>query len=394
MTFSTTSFADIALLEGRWTAGAVFRLNGNAKTNVHIEFDGGWSLQLVEGKSFAIIRGCDLTGFEPVTASAAAAASRGLDLLCAYDQPAYAFSRAADEFIVFWPERDRLQICWFSTHRFGFSMRGNLHAGVQDETEEVRSKREWRHHPSFSHFRRSQLETDLSDSYRHAYLALESILDSIHPQSHGQPEGDWLQKSLAAASRLSEATLSDSERAAKVADRFSNWYERERNRLFHAKESRAAIHQLSRTEFDSLIRKKRALLTFYISLCRVHLGVRNGAGGGITHPGFEGILQRYDEIGLSVCTMSDSEPRERSADASMIREPHSATPSGDGYFTCRNAKLPESRRVDRWEVASPEGLIFWEEWSDGGLALGALDRLSLRLRLVGGSGDFAQRFLT
>jgi len=222
---SATSVNDIPLVRDSWASGVAFELDRPADRDVDIEFDGGWSLELMAGHKTCVVRGSDLRGFWPVFGAASAAAVRGLDLLCAHDGPGHAIVKWSDEHLVFWPTgKDRLQICCASTYRFGFTMRAEARVVRADGTEVVRSERPWIHHASYNHFRRSQLESDLSDSYRHAYLALEALLDSVLPQGSAN-EGEWVAAALERADKIAPLPPSSQKGESASARAKRRWYE-------------------------------------------------------------------------------------------------------------------------------------------------------------------------
>ena len=389
-----TSVNDIPLVRDSWTSGVVFELDRPAHRDVDIEFDGGWSLELMSGHKTCVVRGSDLKGFRPVFGAASAAAVRGLDLLCAHDGPAHAIARWADDHLVFWPTgKDRLQICWASTYRFGFTMRAEARVVRANGTEVVRSERPWIHHVSYTHFRQSQLESDLPDSYRHAYLALEALLDSVLPQGSAN-EGEWVAAALESADKIVPLPPSSQKGESASAQAKRRWYEEERLRLFHAKPSRAKAINPEAVDYDALLTKKQELLGYYVNLARSVLHLRRG-GGMMTKVAFEmSVLERYENAAPVVVALGDGIPAERGEDSKVIREPHGTKPTGEGVFYCRRVALPDGRRVRRWEFRIPTDLAAYVELEQGVLYLDERDALSTRLRLALGSGDYRQRFDT
>lgn len=384
---STSSVNDIPLIGDVPSAGAVFEIDKPAAADLDFTFDGGWSLQAKSGESVVVVRGSDLKDFRPLFGSVPAAASRGLDLLCVTGAPAYALSKSAEEGIYFWPENDGLRIHWYDTLPINVTGRATLTVGAAVEGR----TRVLNRHPSFAHFRRSQIESDLGDSYRHAYLALESLLDSISPYVPGQAEGEWLMVALAAANGLVASGGASAPAAA--TQQYQDWYESERNSLFHSKSSRSARDPVLTSEtFKSLLRKKNSLLSFYMGVLNVHLGAPNISGGGLTYDGFESILDRYDSGDFAAYAEDDADPPNISTTAPLLREPF-GQPNGEGHYLCRNLPVPETRRVKTWWASFESERSIWAE-SAGVLQVDEHDDLSAGLLIENRVTSFRNRFMT
>jgi hypothetical protein len=380
---SRSSVNGIPLIRDAPSAGAVFEIDRPAASDLDFSYDGGWSLQAKSGERLVVVRGSDLRDFRPLFASVPAAASRGLDLLCVTGGPAYALSKVTEEGIYFWPRDGDLRIHWYGTLPINVTGRASLTVGgaVQGRTRVLN------HHPSFAYFRRSQTETDLGDSYRHAYLALESLLDSIAPHVPGQPEAQWLLAALAAANGL--VASGTAAPAAIAAQQYTEWYDSERNFLFHSKSSRSAREPaLTGDAFKRLLHKKNSLLTFYVAV----LGAPNISGGGLTHAGLESILARYDSGDFTARTEDDADPPNTSSAAPLLREPY-GQPNGEGRYLCRDLPVPETRRVKKWWAILDGEKCIWCDFA-GALEVGHRDELSAGLQIENRASSFRNRFLT
>jgi hypothetical protein len=232
----------------------------------------------------------------------------------------------------------------------------------------------------------------LSDSYRYAYLALESILSDIRPPRANEGEGEWLVDALREATKL--ASLSpdfsvggrDPVEAAK-----EEWYNRERLRLFHSKSARPVSAVLTERDFERLLKKKHDLLSFFISLCRVQLNLRRG-GGGMTNHTIESILSEWDCRELRFELFDDSNPAISGGEVAGFRELHSPVPSDRGAFYARRVTLPPSRRVLSFNMTSDIGLMVWNVLDAGALEVGEHDELGVRLATIFCSADFKYDF--
>ncbi len=382
----------IPLLRDESVAGGIFRLNRQATDDGLYAFEGGWSMELGAGRTRCVVRGAAVRDYVPVLGSVLRAVVRGLDLLALSGGPVFGLDRAVEEHIIFWPDDGHLLIAWTATHRTRIT--GTAGAGTAGaESAKIRNLAS-PHYPGLSHFRASELAADLRDSFRHAYLALEAVLDTIYPQG-GQPEGEWIESALAEAAKISPLDLFGSEVAE--ADRAGvacqRWYHDGRRVAFHSKPSRGLSEVLLPAAYEALLIRKEELLSFYAALMSRLAGGRL-SNAGLSNYGFEGALNAFDANDLGVITEDDSAPPVLGEFSSALREPHASTPTGQGTFVARTVAVPASRRVAAWTMG-PRGSWYWRAESDGGvLTLGDDDRLSIRLREIRASAGFAYRFLS
>lgn len=392
MAISLTSVNGIPLVHDRLTAGAAFNIDRPAEADVQIEFDGGWSLGLVRGKSTCVIRGCDLRDYRPVIDAAITAAIRGLDILSAFDGPAHSVHNGNDEHIVFSPTADgHMTVYWACVARVGFTVRltGRVIRPDGTEVHVVKSEHPWVYHPSYHYFRRSQVERDLADSYRHAYLALEALLDTIHPQG-GLPEGVWLEAALKQACTWASLPQPTNPGESVVDSAKRRWYHEERLQLFHSKPSRMGLRDFTTSSYDELLKKREEILSFYVELARNVLHMRRG-NSRFSHAAFEAVLERFSGPEFGIVAMDDSDPPELGTRRGASRELAGA-PAGHGTFICRNVSIPRTHRVKRWEFGTPDEPGAYAELDQGALHLDERDVLSVRLRMAMGSGHYRQHF--
>jgi len=173
------------------------------------------------------------------------------------------------------------------------------------------------------------------------------------------------------------------------------WYDDERNHLFHSKSSSRIVREPALTgyAYAKLVRKKNALLTFYISLLQARLGFPNISGGGLTYAGFEAILERYELGTFTAHTEDDAEPAHSSSSAALLRELH-GEPNGEGYYKCREVPVPTTRRVQRWLSEIDGQPATWSDLGGAVLELDDRDTLSISLHLMNGVTSFKKHFLT
>jgi len=144
------------------------------------------------------------------------------------------------------------------------------------------------------YFRLAQLTDDLFDAYRNLYLALESILDRMAPQTikaAGKPaegESAWFKRALGIAdTRVGLALFAPQGSTNPVQDLYNELYMATRTALFHSKSSRQSIlpHAPGKGHEDVAAAVER-LSRLYIALAEKELGTRSVMGV-VTYAGFD-----------------------------------------------------------------------------------------------------------
>lgn len=141
-------------------------------------------------------------------------------------------------------------------------------------------------HPSFRYFRLSQAASDLFDAYRNAFLALESVLSSMAPQTlkpSGKPaegEGAWLRRALERADKISPLSSFVPVGTGDPADfLYRELYEGARSAMSHAKSGRNVLMPRDPTNRAAVTESLERLVRLYLALTEAHLGVRRPSGG-------------------------------------------------------------------------------------------------------------------
>lgn len=209
------TFGGVPLLQavGGSESGVAFRLNEEPSEDVTLDFD-AWTLDVRRGVKCLVVKGGQDTDYDGALDTAHASAQKGLDLVCIRTGHAWSVSDASDSHVVWWPETGGLVVCWVSLATSCF--RAEVQIQVTGADGAVRPPTPapqvpW--HESFRYFRVSQSSDDLFDAYRNAFLALESILSSIHPPvvSGGRVKGgeaNWLREALEETERRGAALTS------------------------------------------------------------------------------------------------------------------------------------------------------------------------------------------
>jgi len=252
-------------------AGGAFRLSPAGSEDL-TEIVGDWTIEVRAGSQIVVARGEGGATYEDARDNALAAANKGLDLLCLRGATPMAIRHAETEHLVWWSEGSQSVIRLLSVSTV------TLHVGkvtVKGGTPVVPPPPEW--HESARYFRLSQLTDDLFDSFRNAYLALESIFDHLAPQRTApsfEREGDWFRRALAEAGTIVNlAGHAPKGVPDPVKALYDELYLSTRNLVFHAKSTRAYHLPHSSPERRAIEETTRRAAYLYMALAErvIHL---------------------------------------------------------------------------------------------------------------------------
>lgn len=270
------------------TSGAAFLLNGPSKVSDTVTCPGGWEAQVKTGGKYVIARNATAIGnYEASRDAAFRAAQQGLDLLSIARTADMGIRGAEAEHIVWWHEAvgQVLRTMHISTMSatIGPVKMVVLDANGKPKPAPPAPPVNW--HESLRYFRLSQTTDDLFDSYRNLYLALESILDRMAPQTvkasgkPGESESLWFKRALATA----HANVGLGPYAAKgslnpVDDLFNELYVNTRTALFHAKGSRPSLlPHAGGMEHETVAAVVERLGRLFVKLARSELNTRSSS---------------------------------------------------------------------------------------------------------------------
>lgn len=274
------TFGGIKLIddESRIGSGAAFNLDRPSRGDGSVTV-GGVRFDVLRNGRVVVARCAGDSSYEGALDSALLHVQEALDLWSFTGVDDLAVTRAYDDHVVWWPTAAGLTVRVVSITPLGIRIRAQ--ATVADSRGNVieperRAPLAW--HPSFRYFRLSQASADLFDSYRNAFLALESLLSSIAPQKvkhDGHAEGDraWFRRALSsAASRISLSDVVPEAPADPVDFILQDLYVKTRSATFHAKVGRAALLPRDAGNRAEVTSSLERLVRVYLALAKAHLG--------------------------------------------------------------------------------------------------------------------------
>lgn len=268
-------------------SGAAFELQDGARESEVLAFD-GWEAEVAEGQKIVLVRGGAEESYDDAFPAALATAQKALDLMAMRGANNLVIKTFDDEHLAWWIESDEVVIRVLSLAHVRFDTPPAT-AIVTDAAGNVVPQpvpRAVVWHESFRYFRLSQTTDDLFDAYRNAYLALESILSSIAPQSTNtaggvtERESDWFKRALSEAEKITPlAPLATSGTTDPIQDLYDNLYVNTRSAMSHAKTGRKVLLPQNDVERAQVTASLRRLVNLYLKLTEVHLGARRPGGG-------------------------------------------------------------------------------------------------------------------
>lgn len=299
MSDPTATLGDMSMALGSTTSsGASFELENPPWRDAHVTVD-GWEVEVRKGAKLVVARGGAEQDYEAAYRTGLMRAQQGLDLLSARGLGDLAIKGFDDEHVVWWVEPElvvRVVSLATLSIRIGPVELKVTDADGIDVPPTPAPQPVW--HESFRYFRLSQTSDDLFDAYRNAYLALESILSDICPQTlkaNGRPdegEGQWFGRALTAADAV--APLADFVPAGTADPHthlFNELFRDMRSAMSHAKSGRKVLLPRSEAERAQVTASLQRLVSLYLKLADNHLGMRR-LGGGMTAVAFQSGNER------------------------------------------------------------------------------------------------------
>ena len=235
-------------------AGASFRLKGSALEDVTTAPDPNWTVEVRHGSQYVVARSVTpIASYAQARDEAYTWAQKGLDLVAIKRRGDLSLSDPKNAHITWWAGGAGSVLRVTSIDTLGVDTKASGFVVDKDRNPIPQlppPPTPW--HECLRYFRLSQTTDDLFDAYRNLYLALESILDHIEPQTLKSPagggppkpaegEGQWLKRALQTAdglvgmARFAQPGVPDPVQAV-----YDEIYSAERTGVFHAKGTRAA----------------------------------------------------------------------------------------------------------------------------------------------------------
>jgi hypothetical protein len=304
------------LLQGQTgsSIGAAFELARPAKRDIRWSKD-GWDILVDAQCSWMMVRGpAGPRQFEDVLESCAENAQKGLDLVSAQIGAHLIVSNFENEQLVWWSTSEGVIVRQVSIGSTTFDASASISVGdgrgnVIPPTPD--SGPRW--HESFRYYRLSQATTDLFDSYRNGYLALESILSDIAPQRVKQSgaiaegESQWFRRALAESdARYGLMQWVPKVVADPVQQLYQDLYVGTRSAVSHAKSGRRVLLPQNAAERREVTSSLNQLMALYQGLATSHFGVSWPGGSLATRAAAASISAIFN--GLDMYLSDDESP--------------------------------------------------------------------------------------
>lgn len=304
---TATTYGTIPLMS-QATCGAAFDLRANTRRRALVTVE-GWEVEVADDQRVVVARGTGATGYDEASDQGSARAQEGLDLMSTVGMVHGAIDRPDDIHLAWWATPTGTTLGIRSV------IQSYLHVGVAtgvvtrtDGTVVAGSGwpvPTW--HPSFRYYRLAQTTDDLFDAFRNTYLALEAILSDIAPQRHGEGEGQWVRRALAAADAVVPlAPLVPAGTADAVEYVRQHVYVDTRTAMSHAKIGRPVLLPRNQGNRAQVVEALRLTYDLYLHLAEAHLGLRRQSGF-VTSFAFQGMATAG--IGnMRLCISDDLSP--------------------------------------------------------------------------------------
>lgn len=333
------------------TGGAVFSLTEPAPATATLGID-GWVTTLSAGSTLVHVAGSGARDHACVLPGALDAADRALDLLCYRGGPALSVAHAFDDHVVWWPGADGLQVVVTATQPRRFNTTATL--TVRDASGSIvppptPPPPQW--DESLRHFRYSQTASTLADSYRHLWLAVESLLDVVLPHPAAGGESTWVTAAFDAAESMGvpvSSRIPSHVNGATTGERaYHYFYSSRRNLLFHAKRSRRPMSRETEPVRRELHDALSGLAPLFADLAATLTGEQRRTGG-MTYSGFDLLCDGIADDGAIHLLAGDADVDEPSTAAittaavwsGAVRVPGTLRYPGLVTFVASGAAIP------------------------------------------------------
>lgn len=294
--------------------GGAFELAQRARESATVKVN-GWDVEVRAGHDVVVARGRGEDRFADAYVTALTCAQKGLDLMSISGSNNLVINAFDTDFLVWWPEPQGLviRICALSSLQIDSPPVTLVHKDADGNVLLPAPQAPMPWHESYRYFRLSQTTDDLFDAYRNAYLALESVLSSIAPQSVDatgrvdEGESQWFRRALTEAGRLVPlAAMVPQSAANPVQALVDELYRDMRSAMSHAKSGRAVLLPRDESERNRVSVSLQRLVNLYLKLAERHFGARR-LGGGIFAVAFRGAYEPFLSS-MTAVVSDDSSP--------------------------------------------------------------------------------------
>lgn len=291
------SFEGVDLTVGKG-GGAIFEIaNGQIDREFAYSLEGGGNVLLLAKGEVAIVRALHSSNYEECVAVAREGANRALDMsLLKAGAPLFLDHHRQPQ-VVWWRGATGVTLRIVSV--IPLTMRLSITGVVRNaEGDIVRTppppQDDW--DESLRFYRTSEASSDLFDSFRNLYLAIEALLSvvsppEIKPSGRPEPESDWLPRVLRQVQ-----TVVDLEPFAPPGPKaphnaiYEELYGALRTAIFHAKRGRSVWLPQEWTNRDRITEARERYARMFRDLAKHYLNVSFG-GSGLSKHGFAAMAE-------------------------------------------------------------------------------------------------------
>ena len=302
------------------SGAAVFELTTDSDDEEFVQaLPDGSEVVIPANSRFLVVRQCEGATFDDVHANAHESANRGIDLHFGQGGRPLVLGKKDSTYIVRWSST--------AGRTLRIVGRTQLHARFRAKGE-VRDPdgnlvvapapppKMW--HQSLRYYRVSESTTDLYDSFRNVYLAIESLCSDVVPpelRSNGTPEGDsdWLRRALRVVGETVDLgpyapELPNAPHNAIHQDLYSNL----RTAIFHGKTGQATWAPQAWTSRTMIVAARVRYARMYRALASEYLDIQYPSGGffkGFWEGVWEEQLRGHEVFVSNDITKIEDEPK-------------------------------------------------------------------------------------